>query len=46
MGGLTHGGRTDLVAITGGTGDYAGARGTMVVSFTRRAAHFRLTFIG
>jgi hypothetical protein len=46
MGGVDHGGRTRVVAITGGTGDYAGARGTMRISFTRRAAHFRLTFIG
>ena len=46
MGGVSDGGRTEVVAITGGTGDYAGARGTMRVRETRRAAHFRITFIG
>jgi hypothetical protein len=46
MGGVSHGGRVDVVAITGGTGTYAGARGTMRVSSTRRTARFRITFIG
>jgi hypothetical protein len=43
---VSDGGRTDVVAITGGTGTYAGARGTVRVSFTRTRAHIRLTFIG
>jgi hypothetical protein len=46
MGGVSDGGRVDVVAITGGTGSYAGARGSMRVRETRRAAHFRITFIG
>jgi hypothetical protein len=45
MEGVSDGGRTDVVAITGGTGTYAGARGTVRVSFTRTRAHIRLTFI-
>ena len=39
-------GRTEEMAITGGTGNYAGARGTLRVSFPKRANHFRFTFIG
>lgn len=40
------GGRTDDVAITGGTGRYAGARGTLRVTETKQGARFRLTFVG
>jgi hypothetical protein len=46
MGGVSDGGRVDVVAITGGTGSYAGARGSMRVTQMRRKAHFRITFIG
>jgi hypothetical protein len=46
MGGVDHGRRTLVVAITGGTGSYAGARGSMRVTQMRREAHFRITFIG
>jgi hypothetical protein len=46
MGGVSDGGRVDVVAITGGTGAYAGARGSMRVTQMRRRAHFRITFIG
>ena len=44
--GISRGGRTDDAAITGGTGRYAGARGTLHVTQTRRAARYRFTFIG
>jgi hypothetical protein len=44
--GISAGGRTDNLAVTGGTGRYAGARGTLRVTETRRAARFRFTFIG
>ena len=44
--GISRGGRTDNVAVTGGTGRYAGARGTLRVTQTRRAARYRFTFIG
>jgi hypothetical protein len=46
MGGVSDGGRVDVVAITGGTGSYAGARGSMRVTQMRRGARFRITFIG
>ena len=46
MGGVSDGGRTDVVAITGGTGSYAGARGSMRVTLGRRAGRFLITFIG
>jgi hypothetical protein len=39
-------GRTDEMAIAGGTGRYAGARGTLRVTDTRRGARFRFSFIG
>jgi hypothetical protein len=39
-------GRTDDMAIAGGTGRYAGARGTLRVTDTRRGARFRFSFIG
>jgi len=44
--GISTGGRTDNVAVTGGTGRYAGARGTLHVTQTRKAARYRFTFIG
>jgi hypothetical protein len=44
--GISDGGRTENVAVTGGTGRYAGARGTLRVTETRKAAHYRFTFIG
>jgi hypothetical protein len=44
--GISTEGGTDNVAVTGGTGRYAGARGTLRVTETRRAARFRFTFIG
>jgi hypothetical protein len=43
--GISAGGRTDNVAVIGGTGRYAGARGTLRVTQTRRAARYRFTFI-
>lgn len=44
--GVSAGGRTDNVAVIGGTGRYAGARGTLRVTSTRKAARYRFTFIG
>ena len=44
--GISRGGRTDNVAITGGTGRHAGARGTLRVPQERRGARYRFTFIG
>jgi hypothetical protein len=44
--GISRGGRTDNVAVTGGTGRYAGARGTLRVTQERREARYRFTFIG
>ncbi len=46
VGGILGGGRTDDAAITGGTGRYAGARGTLRVTETRQGLRFRFTFIG
>ena len=46
VGGISHGGRTDDAAITGGTGRYAGARGTLRITETRQGARFRFTFMG
>jgi hypothetical protein len=34
-------GNRDIVAITGGTGQFAGARGTAVLNFRRHGGHFR-----
>jgi hypothetical protein len=39
-------GRTDTLAIVGGSGAYTGARGTLVVTERRRSTRFLLTFIG
>jgi hypothetical protein len=39
-------GRTDTLAIVGGSGAYAGARGTLVTSETRRSTRFTFTFSG
>lgn len=44
--GISRGGRTDNAAVTGGTGRYAGARGTLRVTQERRGARYRFTFIG
>ena len=44
--GIVAGGRRDNVAVTGGTGRYAGARGTLQVTSSRKGARFRFTFIG
>ena len=41
-----HPGRTDEMAIAGGTGRYAGARGILRITDTRRGARFRFSFIG
>jgi hypothetical protein len=38
--------RVEDMPITGGTGRYAGARGTPRVTETRRAARLHFTFIG
>jgi hypothetical protein len=37
--------REEPLAIAGGTGSYAGARGTVVVTETRRETRFRFTFM-
>jgi hypothetical protein len=39
-------GRTDTLAIVGGSGAYTGARGTLVVTDRRRSERFLFTFIG
>lgn len=39
-------GRTDTLAIVGGSGAYAGARGTLVTTETRRSTRFLFTFVG
>lgn len=44
--GIVAGGRRDNLAVTGGTGSYAGARGTLQVTSTRKGARYRFTFIG
>jgi hypothetical protein len=38
--------RTDEEPITGGTGSYAGARGTLRVTGRRRETRYQFTFIG
>jgi hypothetical protein len=44
--GISRQRRVEDMAITGGTGNYAGARGTLRITSTRRGSHFRFTFIG
>jgi hypothetical protein len=39
-------GRTDTLAIVGGTGAFTGARGTLVITETRRMTQFAFTFAG
>lgn len=39
-------GRTDTLAIVGGSGTYTGARGTLVTTETRRSTRFLFTFAG
>jgi hypothetical protein len=39
-------GRTDTLAIVGGSGAYTGARGTLVTTERRRSTRFLFTFIG
>jgi hypothetical protein len=39
-------GRTDTLAIVGGSGAYNGARGTLVTTERRRSTRFLFTFIG
>ena len=39
-------GRTDTLAIVGGSGAYTGARGTLVTTETRRSTRFVFTFAG
>jgi hypothetical protein len=43
---LDEQGKTDTLAIVGGTGAYAGARGTLVTTELRKATRFDFTFAG
>jgi hypothetical protein len=41
-----RGDRTDTLAVVGGSGAYTAARGTLVITETRRSARYHFTFAG